>query len=65
MFISHTMANIFLVSQKSCEIRWQNKKLGKYWPYCIWDHAVTNAYTTGVARGVIFERNAGGKACKI
>ena len=53
MFISHNMANIFLVSHilllfHSPKGSWNKSakcaKLGIYWPYCTRNSAITNAY---------------------
>ena len=52
-FISHNIANIFLVSHilllfHSPKGSWNKsakyEKLGKYWPYCTRNRAITNAY---------------------
>ena len=53
MFISHNMANIFLFShilllfhlpKGSWNKSAKYEKLWKYWSYCTWNHAITNAY---------------------
>ena len=42
MFISHDMANIFLVSHILLSAKYE--KLGKYRSYCTRNRAITNAY---------------------